>query len=181
MAVGEAVVVRLSDLQDGQEAECFAALVKKVRGTTKRNQPFIKCYFRDKRVTLEAPLWADHRLHRAGRRLGRGAPTASGSRRSIKAKYGLQIDILDIRPTAPRTTPTGYDFGDLYESIEYPTPISSSATIHGCIERCIDEPASSSSSCWTILDEHDDLFRKIRRRRTSTTATTAGCWNTSGA
>ena len=37
-----AVVIRLSDLVDGQEAVCYAALVKKTRGTTERNQPFVK-------------------------------------------------------------------------------------------------------------------------------------------
>ena len=34
MAGTDTAVVRLSELADGQEAECFAALVKKVRRTT---------------------------------------------------------------------------------------------------------------------------------------------------
>src|SRR3954447_20565725 len=62
MAGTDTAVVRLSDLEDGQEAECFAVLVNKVRGTTYKNESFIKCYFRDKRVRLEAPLWADSRF-----------------------------------------------------------------------------------------------------------------------
>src|SRR5258707_2020656 len=52
-------VFRLSDLQDGQEAECFAALVRREAGTTKRNEKFYKCYFRDRRVEIEAPVWAN--------------------------------------------------------------------------------------------------------------------------
>src|SRR3954447_3102850 len=99
MAVGEAMG-RLSELIAGQEAECFAALARKTRGTTARNQPFVKCYFRDSRVTLEAPLWHDHRLHKAAD----GWPEGSTYRLHVKAehkgKYGLQIDILDIRPTS---------------------------------------------------------------------------------
>ena len=39
MAAIEPVVIKLSDLVDGQEAVCFAALVKKTRGTTQANQP----------------------------------------------------------------------------------------------------------------------------------------------
>ena len=39
MARTEPVVIKLSDLVDGQEAVCFAALVKKTRGMTKSNQP----------------------------------------------------------------------------------------------------------------------------------------------
>ena len=65
MVANGSVVVRLSDLVDGQEAVCYAALVKKTRGMTKSNQPYVKCYFRDKRVQYEAPLWHDHRRNRA--------------------------------------------------------------------------------------------------------------------
>ena len=56
------VVIRLSELGDGQEAVCYAALVKKTRGTTARNQPFLRCMFRDRRMQCEAMLWHDHRF-----------------------------------------------------------------------------------------------------------------------
>src|SRR3954469_1657607 len=90
-------VVRLSDLQDGQEAECFAALVKKVRGVTSRNDPFIKCYFRDKRVTLEAPLWSDHRLHGEADGWADGVAYRLRARAEFKLRYGLQLDLIDVR------------------------------------------------------------------------------------
>ena len=62
MARNGMVVTKLSDLVDGQEATCFAALVKKTRAFTRANQPYIKCLFRDKRIKLEAMLWSDHSL-----------------------------------------------------------------------------------------------------------------------
>ena len=58
MAANGTVVIKLSDLVDGQEAVCFAALVKKTRGMTKSNQPYLKCLFRDKRAVLEAAALA---------------------------------------------------------------------------------------------------------------------------
>ena len=61
---GRCVVSRLSDLVDGQEAVCFAALVRKSRGVSKSNKPYIKCVFRDKRVEVESPLWHDSRCYR---------------------------------------------------------------------------------------------------------------------
>ena len=64
MAATRKVVIKLSELVDGQEATCFAALVKRSKGMTRTNQPFVKCLFRDKRVTVEAPLWSDHALLR---------------------------------------------------------------------------------------------------------------------
>src|SRR5215213_1341702 len=91
-------VIRLSDLQDGQEAECFAALVKKVRGITTRDQPYVRCMFRDKRVSLEANLWYDHRLHNQALHWVEGIAYRLRVRGELKPKYGLQLDILDIRP-----------------------------------------------------------------------------------
>ena len=100
MVANGTVVVRLSDLVDGQEAVCYAALVKKTRGMTKSNQPFVKCYFRDKRVQYEAPLWHDHRFFAGGRGLGRGHGLPPSASAKHDLRYGLQIDILGIRPAA---------------------------------------------------------------------------------
>ena len=72
MAANGMVVIKLSDLVDGQEAVCFAALVKKTRGMTKSNQPYLKCLFRDKRVALEAPLWHDQPVLPGSRLVDRG-------------------------------------------------------------------------------------------------------------
>src|SRR5262245_10245121 len=58
MAGTETSVVLLSELQDGQEADCFAALQKKEKGTDRHGNPYVKCHFRDKRTVLIAPLWS---------------------------------------------------------------------------------------------------------------------------
>lgn len=160
MAVGEAVVVRLSDLTDGQEAECFAALVRKVRGTTYKNETFLKCYFRDRRVVIEAPIWANHRLLKQAEGWIDGATYRLRVKASFNAKYGLQIDILDLRPTGPEDASDGFDFGDLYESSRYPSD-QLLRTIHSCIERCI-ECQYIKQLVLKILDDHDELFRKIQ-------------------
>ena len=159
MAIGEAAV-RLSDLTDGQEAVCFAALARKSRGVTARNQPFVKCYFRDSRTTLEAPLWHDHRLHKAADGWLDGETFRLRVKAEHKGKYGLQIDILDIRPTVPEDEADGFDFGDLYENSKYPAD-HLLKTIHLCIHNQIDCPFVRGLVV-TLLAEHDTLFRKIQ-------------------
>lgn len=159
MAIGEAVV-RLSDLTDGQEAECFAALVKKVRGTTYKNETFLKCYFRDSRVVLEAPLWANHRLLKQAETWVDGSPFRLRVKAELKAKYGLQLEILDIRPAVPEDESDGFDFSDLYESSRK-SPAKMLKTIHDCIERCI-ECEFVKSLVLAVLAENDELFRKIQ-------------------
>lgn len=160
MAVGELAVARLSDLQDGQEAICFAALVKRVRGKTNRDQPFVKCYFRDSRVTLESPLWHDHRLLKQSDGWTDGAPYRLHVKSEVKGKYGLQIEILDIRPTEPEDEADGFDFADLYPSSKF-SPDDLVRTILGCVEKHVECPFVKQVVL-AILAEHDTLFRKLQ-------------------
>jgi len=159
MAIGEAVV-RLSDLTDGQEAECFAALVRKVPGTTYKNERFLKCYFRDSRTVLEAPIWANHRLLKQAEGWVDGSPYRLTVKAELKPKYGLQIDILDIRPAVAEDEQDGFNFRDLYESSRFEAPFLLT-TIHKCIDRYVDCPFVKRVIL-NILEEHDELFRKIQ-------------------
>lgn len=159
MAGTDTTVVRLSDLQDGQEAECFAALVKKVRGTTSRNQPFIKCYFRDKRVTLESPLWYDHRFHHQAEHWVEGIAYRLRAKAEVHARYGIQIELLEIRPAVAEDAADGYDFFDLVESSEFPVK-DLCEKVHFFIDKYIQEPRLKRL-VKQILGDHDELFRKM--------------------
>ncbi len=160
MAVGESTVVRLSELRDGQEAVCFAALVRKVRGTTYKNENFLKCYFRDSRVVLEAPLWANHRLLRQAETWVDGSPYRLQVKAELKAKYGLQIDVLDIRPIEDGDEADGFDFRDLYESSRFPADHLTSKIL-GFVERYVEDPFIKQVVL-AILHEHGALFSKIQ-------------------
>ena len=159
MAGTETAVVRLSDLTDGQEAVCFAALVKKVRGTTYKNESFLKCYFRDKRVTLEAPLWADSRFLKLAELWAEGSAYRLHVRGAVKPRYGLQLEILDIRPAVEADADEGYDFFDLVESTDQ-DPEALFAKIHQHIDRCVDDPKLRQLVVG-LLAEHADLFKKM--------------------
>ena len=98
LPVGQPEIVRLSDLVDGLEAECFAALVKKVRGQTYKGDPFVKCVFRDKRVTVEAPIWSDHRFYQQAQTWVDGIAYRLHVQAEQSPKYGLQLKLLNIRP-----------------------------------------------------------------------------------
>jgi 3'-5' exoribonuclease len=154
-----AAVVRLSDLRDEQEAEVFAALVKKVRGTTARDQPFIRCYFRDKRVMLECPVWADNRFFNQAQQWAEGIAYRLRVKGELKPKYGMQFQILSIRPAVPEDEADGYDFFDLVETSDIPVPVLCDK-IQGLIDRYIDDPRLKRL-VERILDEHADLFRKM--------------------
>ena len=89
-------VIRLSELQDGQEAECFAALVNRILGKTYKGDPFVKCVFRDRRLKVDAMLWSNHRFHQQAQGWTEGIAYRLRVRASISPKYGLQLDIFDM-------------------------------------------------------------------------------------
>lgn len=159
MAGTSTSVVRLSELQDGQEAECFAALVKKVKGMTSRNQPFIKCYFRDRRVVVEAPLWYDRPYHAQAEHWVDGLAYRLRARAELKPKFGLQLEILEIRLAGPEDTVDGYDFSDLVESSEF-APAEMLAKLHGYIDKYVTDPRLHQL-VELILQEHGALFAKM--------------------
>ncbi len=153
------IVTRLSDVVDGQEAVCFAALVKKTRGTTKANQPFIKCLFRDKRVSYEAPLWHDNRYFAEADGWVEGLAYRLQLRASFNLRFGMQIEILGIRPAVEEDAAEGYDFNDLVESSQY----KSQDLIDSIIKRVnkfVVQP-HLKQLVLQILKDHDDLLRKM--------------------
>jgi 3'-5' exoribonuclease len=159
LASVETPVIRLSDLQPDQEAECFAALVRKVPGTTYKNETFLKCYFRDARVTLEAPLWADSRWLKQAATWPDGEAFRLHVKGKATSKYGLQLEILNIRVATPEDAADGFDYHDLFESSKYPSGYCF-AKILDLVDRCIDDPGLKRLVL-AILEEHRDLFDKM--------------------
>ena len=159
MAGTDTAVIRLSDLQDGQEATCFAALVKKVRAMTVRDQPYLRCTFRDKRVTVEAMIWADNRFFNLANSWVEGQGYRLEVRGELKPKYGMQIHISDIRPAVPEDEVEGYDFQDLVNSSKYPFG-HCYGKILGFVDQHIVDP-NLKRLVRQILEENSDLFQKM--------------------
>ena len=116
MAGTDTSVVRLSDLEHGQEAYCFAALVRKERGTDKHDKPYVKCTFRDQRVIYVAPIWSGNALREEAERWKEGIGYRLRARGKHDVRWGMQIEILEGRPAVAADAADGYDFFDLVES-----------------------------------------------------------------
>jgi 3'-5' exoribonuclease len=52
-------LVKLSEMQPGQLADCFAQLAEKTRGSTRDGKPFYTCRFRDPRRTASVMVWVN--------------------------------------------------------------------------------------------------------------------------
>jgi 3'-5' exoribonuclease len=159
MAKGNPVVVKLSELVDGQEAVCFAALVRKTRGVTKSNQPYLKCVFRDKRAQVEAPLWHDSRFYNDADSWAEGTAFRLQARSRFDLRFGMQIDILSIRPATDADAKDGFDFADLVDSSKY-APDLLLGKIEALIDKTISDPALRTL-LENILKENRSLFQKM--------------------
>lgn len=153
------VITRLEDLVDGQEAVCYAVLSKKVRGTTKTGKPFIRCLFRDKRTTLEAPLWHGDPQLEAAEEWVEGIAYRIEVRSELKLTFGMQLVLLGIRPATDADQAEGYAVDDLFESSRY-TADQLLESIHGRIDRHIEQPHLKELVV-RLLAENDELLRKM--------------------
>ena len=140
MATAGTVVSRLSDLVDGQEAVCFAALVRKSRGVSKSNKPYVKCVFRDKRIEVESPLWHDSRCYRDADMWVEGTAFRLHVQCRHDVRFGLQLDILSARPVTEADAADGYDFFDLVPSSKF-APEDLLKRLDVLIDRSIEHPA----------------------------------------
>jgi 3'-5' exoribonuclease len=159
MATGNGVVIKLSDLVDGQEAVCYAALVKKTRGLTKSNQPYLKCVFRDKRVSVESALWHDSRFFKEADAWMEGAAFRLHVHARHDVRFGLQLDILGARVATDDDACEGYDFFDLVPSSKYSAAVLLKK-LDVLIERYVTQPALKTL-VKTLLDENVVLFSRM--------------------
>src|SRR5262249_54080981 len=89
-----------------------------------------------------------------------------------KVKYGLQLNIIEIRPTCDEDSADGYDFFDLVESARY-NPDELLKSIHDRVDRCIDDPCLKEL-VRTILRDHAELFKKMPAAQSMHHSYTAG-------
>jgi 3'-5' exoribonuclease len=172
MAKNGIIITKLSDVVDGQEATCFAVLVKKIKGFTRANQPFVRCLFRDKRVELPAMLWSDHPLSGELGLCPEGSPYRVQVRGKHDLRYGMQVDLVSIRPVTEADARDGYDFYDLVEEGQI-HPDELLRKLRTLIESHIDDPAIRRL-VETILGEQLDLFMKMPAAQTFHHAYTSG-------
>jgi 3'-5' exoribonuclease len=172
MAGTDTAVVRLSDLEHGQEAYCFAALVKKERGTDKHDKPFVKCHFRDKRVVYVAPFWSGNAMREEAETWQDGAAYRLRARANNSVRWGMQIEILEARPAVAADAEDGYDFFDLVET-SIKNPEESFETVLAIVRKCIDDP-HLRQLVETLLHDHADLFKKMQAAQNFHHAYTGG-------
>ena len=109
-------IVKLSEMELGQTADCFVQLVEKKRSTTREGKPFVTCRYRDARRTVGAiPIWGDAPLYEESQKWQIGLFFKVRARLSEHERYGLQLEIDQIRPIEDRDREEGFAELDFVE------------------------------------------------------------------
>jgi 3'-5' exoribonuclease len=102
-------IVKLGDMELGQSADCFVQLVEKKRNTTREGKPFVTCRYRDSRRNVGAiPIWGDAPLFEESQRWQVGQFFKVRARLTEHDRYGLQLEIEQIRPVEDRDRDEGF-------------------------------------------------------------------------
>src|SRR4051812_33970178 len=116
MAATRANVVPLADLVPGQQADFFAVLLDRVRGTTREGKPYFHCRFGDARRTVSLMAWGDDRWYAPAQ--GEWRPGEFYKLRALYPehdRYGPQIELLNLRPVREGDAADGFDPAALVE------------------------------------------------------------------
>jgi 3'-5' exoribonuclease len=110
-------LTRLSDLGPAQRGDFFALLIDRMRGLTREGKPYYHCRFRDARRTVSFMAWGDDRWFVPCER-----EWQVGQFFKLRAvyteheRYGLQIEIHNIRPVKDEDREDGFDEAQFVES-----------------------------------------------------------------
>jgi 3'-5' exoribonuclease len=132
----------------------------------------MRCSFRDKWVTLEAPLWHDSRWLKLADSWSEGSPYRLRVKATLTPKYGLQLEILNIRPTVLEDAADGFSLDELVES-STKDPEDLFKKLHEIIDKCIVDPPLKELVT-KLLTDHAELFKKMPAAQSFHHAYTAG-------
>jgi 3'-5' exoribonuclease len=104
-----AVIVPLSELADGQEADFFAVLSEKQELTTRDGKPYFRVSFRDAKREVGLPIWSDSPLAAPCRNEWTVGEFYKLRGSVEQSKFGPQLEIRKIRPVEPSDRDEGFD------------------------------------------------------------------------
>jgi 3'-5' exoribonuclease len=150
---------KLSEIQHDEVAECFALLVRKDPGRTKKDEPYWTCTFRDRHVERVCPIWNNSRFFREAAGWSIGTPYRLTVRGQLHARYGLQVELLEIRTIDPTLDAAdGFDFGQLVE-VGHLDPCECWDKIHDLVRRYVPDPHVRQLVELLLAEHRDDVLR----------------------
>ena len=116
MSAPKGNLMLLADLPPGRQADFFAVLLDRKRGTTREGRPYFHCRFGDARRTVSFMAWSDDRWYAKAEAEWR--PGQFYKLRGVYSeheRYGPQIELMNLRPVKEGDAADGFDPAALVE------------------------------------------------------------------
>lgn len=149
-------IVRLSDLEPGQQGDFFALLVKKDPGKTREAKPFYRATFRDANRTVTAMIWADGGWFEDCDQHWQPGQYFKIRARYFENQYGPGIELEKLRPVDDTDAKAGFDAAEFHARTRF-DPVAMHAELIALAEREIDH-AQVRLLTVTLLRDHADLL-----------------------
>lgn len=115
----EPAITRLSDIEPGQQADCFVLLSSKERAKTRDGKPYYRIAFRDASRTATAMVWGDSRWFNACDADWRMGGFYKIRCRYDENQYGPQVELTEVREVVDADRAHGFDAADFYETTRF--------------------------------------------------------------
>lgn len=157
------LIVPLSEMVDGQEADTFALLSGKSEQATKDGKPYWRVSFRDARREVTFPIW-----HNSPHYDACGTQWKAGAFYKIRGQYretsfGPQLEIRAIRPATADDKRDGFDEWMCVPRTKF-DPATMFAELLALATREIREPALAAVAT-TLLTEHQEVLLSLPAAR----------------
>lgn len=152
-------IVRLGDLEPGQQGDFFALLVKKDAAKTRDGKPFYRANFRDANRTATAMIWADGGWYEECDQCWQPGQYFKIRARYFENQYGPGIELEKLRPVDETDAKAGFDPGEFYSRSRF-DPAAMHAELIAIAEREISDPQVRLLTV-TILQEHAEILIRM--------------------
>ncbi len=115
----EPAVRKLSELEPGEQADCFALLVKKEPGKTRDGKPFYRAVFRDNHRSVTVMIWLDGGWFEGCDQAWQPGTCYKLRCRYFENQYGSQMELEKIRPVEDADAEAGFDLADFQPATRF--------------------------------------------------------------
>lgn len=150
---------RLSHLEPGQQADCFALLAAKERGTTRDGKPYYRLTFRDARRSVTCMIWQDTAWFGECEQNWQVGEFYKLRCKYDESAYGPQIQLERIRRATEADAADGFDPAEFFESTRFDVDEMFAELLAIAREHISDGPLQSLVI--ELLEEHAEDIRRF--------------------
>lgn len=155
----DAQIRRLSDLEPGQQADCFVVLAAKDRSKTRDGKPYYRVSFRDAKRTVTAMIWSDTAWFADCESAWQVGGFYKLRCKYDESKFGPQIELDRIRDVQASDAADGFDPTDFFQTTRFDVDEMFTELLGIASDEISDVPLRQLVA--GLLEDNEDAIRRM--------------------